>query len=129
MTLSELIKEYRKQNSLSQRQFALKCGVSNVHISMIENNKNPKTGQPLTPTLPMLKKIADGMNISLDRLFAITDDFMIDMTSPLDAEFSPDEYNLISLYRQLDRDDQGEIRGEIKQMLKSDKYLKKADVS
>ena len=70
----------------------------------------------------MLKKIADGMNISLDRLFAITDDFMIDMTSPLDAEFSPDEYNLISLYRQLDRDDRAEIRGEIRGMLKGDKY-------
>lgn len=129
MTLSELIKEYRQQNGLSQRQFAVKCGVSNVHISMLENNRNPKTGQPLTPTLPMLKKIADGMSISLDRLLAITDDFMIDMSSPLDTELSPDEYNLISLYRQLDRDDQGEIRGEIKQMLKSEKYKKKADVS
>jgi len=129
MTLSELIKEYRKDHRLSQRQFAIKCNVSNVHISMLENNLNPRTGKPLTPTLPMLKKIADGMNISLDELLARTEDFLVDLSPALQSDLTPDEIIIIELYRQLDRDDRGEIRGEMKHMLKSDKYNKKAVVS
>lgn len=42
-------------------------------------------------------------------------------TEPL--PFSPAEVELIQLYRKLDSGDQGEIRGEIKQMLKSEKYI------
>ena len=60
MTLSDLVQEYRREHGLSQRQFASICGLSNGYISMLERNVNPKTGQPVTPSLPALKKIADG---------------------------------------------------------------------
>ena len=56
MTLSDFVKEYRKEHDLSQRQFAAICGLSNGYISMLERNLNPKTGLPLTPSLPALKK-------------------------------------------------------------------------
>lgn len=130
MTLSELIKEYRKDHQLSQRQFAIKCNVSNVHISMLENNMNPRTGKPLTPTLPMLKKIADGMNITLDELLSKTEDFLVDLSPALQSDLTPDEIIVIELFRKLDAGDQGEIRGTMKQMLKADKYKQeKANVS
>lgn len=36
MTLGEFIRKYRSEHDLSQRQFALKCGLSNGYISMLE---------------------------------------------------------------------------------------------
>ena len=86
MTLSELMQEYRREHDLSQRQFASACGLSNGYISMLERNANPKTGQPVTPSLPALKKIADGMGISLTDLFTRTDDIPVDLlTDGLDV--------------------------------------------
>lgn len=79
MTLSEAIIKYRKDHDLSQRQFALKAGLSNGYISMLESNINPKTKQPLTPTMPVLKKLANAMDISVDALFAIVDDMPISL--------------------------------------------------
>ena len=46
---------------------------------MLERNVNPKTGQPVTPSLPALKKIADGMGITLTDLFTRTDDIPVDL--------------------------------------------------
>lgn len=87
MTLSDLVQEYRREHDLSQRQFASACGLSNGYISMLERNVNPKTGQPVTPSLPALKKIADGMGISLTDLFTRTDDIPVDLlTGALDEK-------------------------------------------
>ncbi len=82
MTLSQLVLEYRLEHHLSQRQFAVKCGLSNGYISMIEKNINPQTGQPLTPSLPALKKIASGLGLTLDDLLSIADDMPVDMEVP-----------------------------------------------
>ena len=79
MTLGALVAEYRREHCLSQRQFAIQCGLSNGYISMLENN-NPKTGLPVTPSIPALKKIASGMGISLDELLSIADDMPVDMS-------------------------------------------------
>lgn len=77
MTLSELILSYRTENNLSQRRFAELCDLSNGYISMLEKGKNPKTNQPITPTLPMLKKLAKGLNLSINDLFSLVDDIDI----------------------------------------------------
>jgi len=79
MTLRELVMEYRKEHDLSQRQFASQCGLSNGYISMLERNENPKTGLPMAPSLAALKKIAQGMNITLNDLFLQADDMPIDL--------------------------------------------------
>ena len=73
MTLSDFVKEYRKEHDLSQRQFAAICGLSNGYISMLERNLNPKTGLPLTPSLPALKKISTAMGMSLGDLLTAED--------------------------------------------------------
>ena len=79
MTLSELMIKYREEHGLSQRQFAQLCGLSNGYISMLEKNVNPKTGQPLVPQITNLRKIADGMNITLAQLFEMVDDMQVDL--------------------------------------------------
>lgn len=80
MTLSELVMEYRKEHNLSQRQFAIQCGVSNGYIAMLEKNMNPKTGQPMVPTIPSLMKISSGMGMTLSELFSSVEDMPVDLS-------------------------------------------------
>jgi len=82
MTLSSFIKLYRDEHGLSQRQFAIRCGVSNGYISMLEREYNPSTGEPAIPSLIMLRKIAAGMGITLDDLFAQVDDMPVTVSNP-----------------------------------------------
>ena len=74
MKLSEVIIDYRKRMNISQREFSRRCGLSNTYISFLENEKNPKTGKPMVPTLEIYKKLADAMEISVHHLFELLDD-------------------------------------------------------
>lgn len=79
MTLGELIQKYRTEHGISQRQFAVACDLSNGYISMLERGENPKTKLPVTPTLPAMRKIAQGMGVSLTELFVSVDDMPVDL--------------------------------------------------
>jgi transcriptional regulator with XRE-family HTH domain len=74
MTLGAIVKRYRDEHGISQRQFAATCGLSNGFISMLEKNKNPKTGLPMAPSLLVVKKIAQSMNTSFHALIQQADD-------------------------------------------------------
>lgn len=74
MNLGELIRNYRMENNLSQRKFALRCGLSNGYIAMLERNENPDTGKPINPGLDKLKLIAEAMGITSDELIDMLDD-------------------------------------------------------
>lgn len=82
MKLGELIVEYRASHRISQRQFADMCGLSNGYISMLERGMNPKTQKPITPTIPQLKKLADGMAMTISDILEKVDDMPIDLTGP-----------------------------------------------
>lgn len=86
MTLGQIIKAYRIRNHLSQRQFALLCDVSNGYISMLEDERNPKTNEPIVPSLVTMKKIAKAMNMTLNDLMSQADD----MEVSLSQDSSPD---------------------------------------
>lgn len=69
MELREIIKTYRTEHNLSQREFAARCGdVSNGYISIIENDYNPHTGKPPRPSVDKLVSIAKGMGLTLEDL-------------------------------------------------------------
>lgn len=74
MTLGEYISKYMDSHGLSQRQFALKCNVTNGYVSMLISGVNPRTGKTLRPTLDTYVKLADGMGIPLNDLFKAVDD-------------------------------------------------------
>lgn len=89
MKLSVIITDYRNQAKISQREFARRCGLSNSYISFIENEYNPRTGKPITPTLEQYQKIAAGMGLSVHQLFE-----QLDEDSPVDLlGFSVDPAN------------------------------------
>lgn len=73
MTLGEIIKKYRDEHDMSMGAFAEKSGISKAYISLLEKNKHPKTGQPIAPSLSVIKQAAEGMNIDFDILFSKLD--------------------------------------------------------
>lgn len=80
MTLGDFIKNYREDHGVSQRQFAEACGLSNGYIAILERGgANPSTGEPVRPTISSLKKIANGMGISMADLFARVDDMGVEL--------------------------------------------------
>ena len=88
MKLSEIILEYRSRMQISQREFARRCDLSISYISFLEKETNPKTGKPMVPTIEQYKKLADGMEISLQRLFE-----MLDENSPVNLNIPVAEEN------------------------------------
>lgn len=97
MTLGDLIVDYRQKNRLSQRQFASICGLSNGYISMLEKGINPNTEQPIIPTLPALKKLADSMGTTLESILSSVDDMPVSLEAddlpPLPQNASPIDFS------------------------------------
>ena len=60
--LANNMKHYRKLQNLSQEKLAEKAGASTNYIALIENGKN-------FPSLPMLRQIANALNIDYLDLF------------------------------------------------------------
>ena len=73
MHLGEVIKQYRLTNSMSQSDFAKASGISKAYISMLENNKNPSTGEPIVPTYTIFEKVANVLSCSTDSLLKYMD--------------------------------------------------------
>ena len=73
MTLGDLIKEYRTENELSMAEFASKSGLSKAYISLLEKNKHPKTGKEITPSIDVIKKVADAIGRDFDDVFSSID--------------------------------------------------------
>ena len=75
MSIGDLLKQYREKMGLSQREFANKCGISNVSISQYEKNGiNPKTGKPFKIEFVTYLKLAQAMDMDIDEMFEILGD-------------------------------------------------------
>lgn len=73
MTLGEIIKKYRIENNLSMDSFSDKSGISKSYISLLEKNRHPKTGKPISPSIQCIRQVADAMNMDFDVLFSTMD--------------------------------------------------------
>ena len=56
MTLGQIIRAYREENHMSMDDFSRSSGLSKAYISQLENNLNPKTGEPPVPSINSIKK-------------------------------------------------------------------------
>lgn len=70
MTLGQIIRAYRDENHMSMDDFSRASGISKAYISQLENNLNPKTGEPPVPSINSIKKAANGMFMTFDELFS-----------------------------------------------------------
>lgn len=73
MTIGELISIYCDEQAISFRQFAERSGLTSGYISMLVNNRNPKTGKPPVPTVKTYQKIADAMGMTMNDLLSETE--------------------------------------------------------
>ena len=74
MDLKDILIKYREENRISQREFARRSGLSNAQISILEYGKNKQTGRKPVPDIITMRKIADGMGISLESLLGMIGD-------------------------------------------------------
>ena len=102
MKLGEYIKEYRETNRMSQRDFAQAAGISAGYVSMLESGKNPRTGDPIAPSLETFRAIARATGKDLDALLElIGDDTLVSLVSNEEDEL---EERIMSLVRRLPMD-------------------------
>lgn len=73
MTIGEIIKQYRIEHDLSMDAFSEKSGISKSYISLLEKNKHPKSGKPISPSVQSIKQVADAIGMDFDVLFSNID--------------------------------------------------------
>nr|WP_281042394.1 helix-turn-helix transcriptional regulator [Selenomonas infelix] len=73
MTLGDVIKAYRKSHKLSMDEFAKRSALSKGYISMLEKNKNPKTGKVIIPSIQTFQSLAKAMSTSVEALMRSVD--------------------------------------------------------
>lgn len=64
-SLSEFLKKTASENQLSLREFAKVLGISHAYIGKLMAGVDPRTNNPISPTISVLIKIADALEIPL----------------------------------------------------------------
>ena len=109
MKLGGIINQYRKEHRYSMDAFASLCGLSKGYISMLEANKNPKTGLPITPTLDTFSKIATAMNLTFDQLVSMCDeDQPISLAVPMPTQ-DPLTQKILDLSREMSEEEKRQL--------------------
>ena len=125
MKLSDIVRHYRAEHGISQRQFAAMCSVSHGYISLIEGEKNYKTNKKMNVTLDKMKKLADGMDISLHELLTKVDDMVVsleyDNDFALTEEISEGERVLLELFRSVPKEKQRMVVEMIRAALQTER--------
>lgn len=111
------LKFLREDSGLSQSELAKLIQISKSSINMYERGERE-------PKFETLEIIADYFNVDMDYLLGKSDirKQFHDIFADIKCQLGADTHEAVSMYVQLDQGDQGEIRGEMKQMLKADKY-------
>lgn len=83
MHIGDLIREYRQKNSLTMEEFAKLIRRSKAYVSMLEKNKNSRSGKEIAPSAETLKSVANVFGITIDELLKMLDgDQLIKLNSP-----------------------------------------------
>ena len=131
LEIGNRIKQLRIERNMSQDELARKCGyTSRSTINKIELGIND------------VKSIAEALNVSVGEILCwneMDEKYdtkkiqkeveLIELIKLIEEHYGKSATEALSLYSQLDNDDQGEIRGEMKQMLKQEKYSVKKESS
>lgn len=103
MLLGDVIYNFRVKRKLTLKDFSKLSGLSVSYINQLEKNRNPKTNEPIVPSLETFAKVADAMGISLDSLLSAVDENQPVGLSQRsrDGVLSREESRLVELFRSL----------------------------
>lgn len=138
MSLGNRIRERRKSLGLTLKEVSTHVGVAEAtvqrwesgNIKMLKSDKIKKLSSILQISVEELsnwvsdhtKPCENGLPESKRTYAADKQQLETDLMEEIQKQHGRSAYEAFSLYTQLDPDDQGEIRGEMKQMLKAFKY-------
>lgn len=108
MRLGEIIKKYRADHNMSMDDFSERSGISKSYISLLEKNRHPQTGKPITPSIQYIKQAADGMGMDFNELFSMIegDVSLIESSpaiTPVPVSLSSEEHAVVTGYRAADQ--------------------------
>lgn len=127
MNLSEIIRQFRGENSLTMQQFADNCGLSKGYISMLEKGMQPRNKKKIVPSIGTLAKIAQAMRITTDELVAQLDDnqkIFVGQPSSSNDTLSSTEQSLITEFRSLNKEGQEKVLDYTADLVASGRYIK-----
>ena len=116
MKLGDIIREYRLLNHMSMGDFARMSGISKPYVSMLEANKNSKSGKPIVPSVETLNKVTRVIGLSLDELLRKLGDEKVDVRP---HAFNADEAELVDGYRALPDESKQLVKGMVYQLSRS----------
>lgn len=70
-SLGKFIAKLRAEKGLSLRELAECTGLSHSYLHNLEIGSDPRSGKPLSPTIPTLEKLSAGLSVSLHELIAL----------------------------------------------------------
>lgn len=119
MFFYEILENIMEEKSLKVSDVAKLTNLTHSTIQSILKRKNKSV------SLEVAFKLSKGLNVPLEKLNGedISQEIIHNKFNNFEKKnLSPEDEKILSLYNQLDEGDKGEIRGEIKQMLKAEKY-------
>lgn len=102
MTLGAWLKKYRTEHGLSMQKMADLCGCSKAYVSVLEQEINPTTKKPVSPTIQILEKIATATGQDLDTFIKSLDGDQPITLNSKNRTLNLEETNVLNLYRELD---------------------------
>lgn len=124
MTLGDIIKQYRNENSATMEQVAKQCGITKGYVAMLERNINSKTGRPVKPTIETILKVCDGLRLDIDSVFqALDDDYVITLHTKVPSHFKNSrQEHFISQFNLLNSEGQDKAISYVDDLVASGKY-------
>ena len=98
MDIGKRLRALRKAKGLSQRDIEDRTGLPKAYVSIVENGRT-------TPTLQMLERWAEALDVALYQLFAVGHDQPETPESPERIPVGAQEQTLLGLFNQMPVED------------------------
>jgi len=109
--IGKRLRELRKDKGLSLRDIEDRTGLPKAYVSIVENGRT-------TPTLQMLERWAEALDVELYQLFAVGHDQPVAAESPERIPVGAQERTLLGLFGQMAVEDRALVISLVREIVK-----------